>query len=105
SASPLPKESPMHSRLSACLLLLLTGTVAGAAHAHFAVDMGDTHESRYGPGEIKSPPCGRPDGERGEKVHTYKPGEIIDVSWVEFVAQDRKSTRLNSSHVKISYAV
>ena len=76
----------MHSRLSACLLLLLTGTVAGAAHAHFAVDMGDTHESRYGPGEIKSPPCGRPDGERGEKVHTYKPGEIIDVSWVEFVA-------------------
>ena len=76
----------MHSRLSACLLLLLTGPVAGAAHAHFAVDFSDTHTSRYGPGEIKSEPCGRPDGERGDNIHTYAPGETITLSWVEYVA-------------------
>ena len=75
----------MRRRASACLLLLL-GLGAGPAHAHFAVDFADTHQSRYGPGEIKSAPCGRPDGERGEHVYTYAPGETITVSWVEYVA-------------------
>lgn len=75
----------MRRRASACLLLLL-GLGAGPAHAHFAVDFADTHQSRYGPGEIKSAPCGRPDGEGGEHVYTYAPGETITVSWVEYVA-------------------
>src|SRR5690606_40377803 len=35
------------------------------------------------------------------------PGSSIDSAWALWVrnAEDRKSTRLNSSHVKISYAV
>lgn len=74
----------MHLRACACLLVLL-GMCTGSTQAHFAVDMSDTHVSRYGPGEIKSAPCGRPDGERGEHVHTYAPGETIELSWVEYV--------------------
>ena len=74
----------MRLLVSACLLVVL-GLCAGGAHAHFSVDMSDTHTSRYGPGEIKSAPCGRPDGERGANVHTYAPGETIKVSWVEYV--------------------
>jgi len=74
----------MHLRLSACLLVVL-GMCAGSAHAHFAVDLSDTQVSRHGPGEIKSAPCGRPDSERGETVHTYAPGQTINVSWVEYV--------------------
>lgn len=74
----------MHLRLSACLLLVL-GLCTGSAHAHFAVDLDDTHVSRHGPGEIKNAPCGRPDSERGETVHTYAPGQTIDVSWIEYV--------------------
>src|SRR5690606_35505952 len=70
---------------SACLLLLL-GLGAGPAHGHFAVDFADTRQSRYGPGEIKSAPCGRPDGERGQHVYTYAPGETITVSWVDYLA-------------------
>lgn len=75
----------MHLRVSACLLVLL-GVSSGAAYAHFAVDFAGTHVSRNGPGEIKSAPCGRPDGERGEHVYTYAPGQTITVSWVEYVA-------------------
>ena len=74
----------MSLRLSACLLVAL-GMCAGEARAHFAVDLSDTHVSRHGPGEIKSPPCGRPDSERGENVHTHAPGETIHLSWVEYV--------------------
>src|SRR5690606_40183903 len=33
------------------------------------------------------------------------PGVVLDIAVVAVAAQDRKSTRLNSSHVKISYAV
>jgi len=75
----------MHLRVSACLLVLL-GVSSDTALAHFAVDFADTHVSRNGPGEIKSAPCGRPDGERGEHVYTYAPGQTITVSWVEYVA-------------------
>jgi hypothetical protein len=74
----------MHLRASACLLVVL-GLCTGSAPAHFSVDMSDTHTSRYGPGEIKSAPCGRPEGARGDKVHTYSPGETIKLSWVEYV--------------------
>ena len=70
--------------ISACLLIVL-GMCTTSAHAHFAVDMSDTHASRYGPGEIKAGPCGRPDGARGENVHEYSPGETISVSWIEYV--------------------
>jgi len=74
----------MHLRISACLLGVL-GLWAGNADAHFAVDLSDTHVSRNGPGEIKSAPCGRPEGTRGEHVHTYAPGQTINLSWVEYV--------------------
>ena len=74
----------MRPRVSACLLVVL-GLCASSVPAHFSVDMADTHRSRYGPGEIKSAPCGRPDGERGSEVYTYSPGETIKVSWVEYV--------------------
>lgn len=74
----------MNLRASACLLVAL-GMCAVGAHAHFSVDMSDTHVSRYGPGEIKSAPCGRPDGARGGNVYTYSPGEKVNVSWVEYV--------------------
>jgi hypothetical protein len=74
----------MRLRSAACLLVVF-GFCTGSAPAHFSVDMSDTHQSRYGPGEIKSAPCGRPEGERGEHVHTYAPGETIDLSWVEYV--------------------
>src|SRR5690606_40574143 len=30
---------------------------------------------------------------------------LVELAWDSFAAEDRKSTRLNSSHVKISYAV
>ena len=82
----------MHLRLSACLLVVL-GLCAGSAHAHFAVDLGDTHVSRHGPGEIKNAPCGRPDSERGETVHTYAPGQTIDVAWIEYVGTDDHDAR------------
>ena len=74
----------MRLRVSACLLVVL-GLCAGGAHAHFSVDMSDTHKSRHGPGEIKSAPCGRPDSARGDHVHTYAPGETIKLSWIEYV--------------------
>src|SRR5690606_40049855 len=32
-------------------------------------------------------------------------GEILSIDPIQYMAGDRKSTRLNSSHVKISYAV
>ena len=74
----------MHFRAFACLLVLL-GMCTGSSHAHFSVDMSDRHQSRYGPGEIKSAPCGRPDGDRGKHVYTYAPGETVQLSWVEYV--------------------
>ena len=74
----------MRLRVAACLLVLL-GVCAGSAYAHFSVDLSDTHKSRHGPGEIKSAPCGRPDGAAGEHIYTYSPGQTINVSWVEYV--------------------
>src|SRR5690606_42121957 len=40
---------------------------------------------------------------RGER--TFVVQETTDIAFLSEVAEDRKSTRLNSSHVKISYAV
>src|SRR5690606_29542557 len=74
----------MRLRSAACLLVVF-GFCTGSAPAHSSVDMSDTRQSRYGPGEIKGAPCGRPDGERGENVYTYAPGQTIDLSWVEYV--------------------
>src|SRR5690606_31936550 len=45
-----------------------------------------------------------PKGGQGAKFQRALVSEIIGVG-VEFGRKDRKSTRLNSSHVKISYAV
>src|SRR3989442_8657330 len=49
---------------------------------------------------------GPPDGRLGMDVY-YPPDQTDDDRWpaVINVAGDRKSTRLNSSHVRISYAV
>jgi len=76
----------MHLRLGiSALLLIMLGMYPASASAHFSVDMSDTHVSRYGPGEIKNAPCGRPDGTRSDNVYTYSPGETINVSWIEYV--------------------
>src|SRR5699024_12871733 len=41
----------------------------------------------------------------GDHLITLAPGEEFTGRWGIAVRQDRKSTRLNSSHVSISYAV
>src|SRR5207302_9519860 len=38
-------------------------------------------------------------------VSVYTKGVLIGDQWIDMGLRDRKSTRLNSSHVKISYAV
>src|SRR5439155_10036830 len=44
--------------------------------------------------------------DEGIKVHGSKPNELADLEVADAsFKQDRKSTRLNSSHVAISYAV
>src|SRR5690349_22360527 len=35
----------------------------------------------------------------------YQAGTLVEAGKVSFLGKDRKSTRLNSSHVEISYAV
>src|SRR5690606_42162349 len=47
--------------------------------------------------------------ERNDKVHCFlsitEKNEVDTQLFLQYFFQDRKSTRLNSSHVKISYAV
>ena len=62
--------------------VFLPGAVASA---HISLEQGGTHVSRYGDGEIKDAPCGRANGQRGTNVYTYRPGETIKVSIVEFI--------------------
>src|SRR5690606_41914546 len=40
-----------------------------------------------------------------QEQHGHQPGQPMPSNGRSTLAQDRKSTRLNSSHVKISYAV
>src|SRR5438874_4431839 len=46
---------------------------------------------------------------RGSQLHTIKHSQVSKVGYIRdvvvIIIQDRKSTRLNSSHVEISYAV
>src|SRR5256885_403704 len=42
---------------------------------------------------------------RGLKIQIIVPGKYIDYKIVRRASRDRKSTRLNSSHLVISYAV
>src|SRR2546430_10875275 len=65
------------------------------------------YETRGGPGDLAAP--GRP-GELGNeavRIHEHRPERRI--AWTlemeQQQARDRKSTRLNSSHSQISYAV
>src|SRR3712207_7736263 len=41
----------------------------------------------------------------GARSHHYHPWAVLTVEPVEHALEDRKSTRLNSSHANISYAV
>src|SRR3989442_11940131 len=45
------------------------------------------------------------DARRGFVGHLHDAGSRRADAWLASVARDRKSTRLNSSHVRISYAV
>src|SRR5690606_40926324 len=40
-----------------------------------------------------------------DQWHRENPGAVDPEAYLSFLREDRKSTRLNSSHVKISYAV
>src|SRR3712207_8873442 len=46
-----------------------------------------------------------PEPRVGFLVHGLQPGRVIDMGYGRHVAADWKSTRLNSSHANISYAV
>src|SRR5690606_39372373 len=46
-----------------------------------------------------------PDGKQHQQWLFYEYPPLLDVMEYVYTLQDRKSTRLNSSHVKISYAV
>jgi hypothetical protein len=81
------RSRPIPTRASALagatfLVTVLWGFVA---QAHFSLERGGTHVSRYGDGEIKAGPCGRANGGRGTNIYTYAPGETITIRWVEFV--------------------
>ena len=68
---------------STMLGLFLTTSALG----HISLDDGGTHLSRYGGGhgQIKQGPCGLTDGERGDNIYTYKPGETITVKVREYI--------------------
>src|SRR5690606_41553435 len=66
------------------------------------------HRSALGHGDIVAERRRRPvRGRHGEQCHTpvREPGEVRHIREHPLPIRDRKSTRLNSSHVKISYAV
>src|SRR5690606_16714986 len=48
---------------------------------------------------------GCPEGSKTRRRITSIESEVRHGSWLDRTLRDRKSTRLNSSHVKISYAV
>src|SRR5690606_41631862 len=48
--------------------------------------------------------AGHEDGREPQKIGEHRQRDV-DIDGVKLLRQDRKSTRLNSSHVKISYAV
>ena len=66
---------------------LATLAIAVPAAAHISLEKGGTHLSRYGDtaADIKAGPCGRTGGARGPHIYSYKPGETITVSIVEYV--------------------
>jgi hypothetical protein len=66
---------------------LATLAIAVPAAAHISLEKGGTHLSRYGDtaADIKAGPCGRTAGTRGSHIYSYKPGETITVSIVEYV--------------------
>ena len=67
-------------------LVLGVSLLSAPALGHFSLDGAGTHESRYGKYAIKQGPCGKTDGERGENVYTYKPGETIKVTVDEYIS-------------------
>src|SRR5690606_40640331 len=62
---------------------------------------------RQGPGYRRCGSATRPRGKDGRcmKPSSIVPGDHVIITRLERRGEDRKSTRLNSSHVKISYAV
>src|SRR5690606_30533739 len=94
AAVPSPRDFPVRTAernlMSYQPSLVLSFTVFAVlvpapAAAHFSLEQGSTHLSRYGDSEIKSGPCGRSGGTRGENVYSYRPGETIRVEIVEFI--------------------
>src|SRR3989442_9641171 len=56
------------------------------------------------PGQLQ-PPGQLVDDDHGRGAHVFRHRRRLNAEPVIVVDQDRKSTRLNSSHVRISYAV
>src|SRR5439155_6027581 len=46
-----------------------------------------------------------PTGLAAQIIDHFAPQDAVQVTWTQVPYEDRKSTRLNSSHVAISYAV
>jgi hypothetical protein len=57
---------------------------AGSAHAHISITEGGTHMARTD--EMKDAPCGLAGAARGANVHTYRPGETINITILETVS-------------------
>jgi len=70
--------------LQACIALLLGLVVLAPAEAKAHLGL-SSPASRYGPDTLKTGPCGVSGGERTGNVTYYEPGEIIEVSWDEYV--------------------
>src|SRR5690606_41814308 len=70
---------------------------------HGAAGVGAAHDGLHGEAELGGTP-GPPLRGPARPVEAPRRGAVQDGA-AQSVEQDRKSTRLNSSHVKISYAV
>src|SRR3712207_7787532 len=73
------------------------------------VQAGEVHQQvarlrRCGPGELAAP-ADRDDGATVGGRGPQDLGDLLDRARPDHLARDRKSTRLNSSHANISYAV
>lgn len=64
---------------------LVTALICPSLFAHIGLDGAGTHLSRYGNSEIKTGPCGRAGGTRGDNIYTYRPGEVIEIKMKEYI--------------------
>jgi hypothetical protein len=79
-----------HQRLLGGCFALALLSASGSLSAHIDLKPAGTHVSRYEQGargaDTKQAPCGNPKGTPTGASYTYKPGETITVSAVEYVS-------------------